>query len=340
MNERIHPREALFGGEPPFPILPSCEHYAGSEALITKALGLQDQIGPIFDVTMDCEDGAPAGRERQHAEMVVDCLRSASNRHRMTGVRVHDYSHPHWREVVDLIVGGGGDRYAYLTLPKVTSAAQVREMQAYIQHIARDSAQSNQAEPYQPSLHVLIETHGALRDAFEIAAIPGVEVLDFGLMDFVSSHHGAINAGAMKSPGQFEHALIVRAKARIAAAALANRAVPAHNVTLDVKNPEQTYHDARCAHEQFGFLRMWSVHPVQIRPIVEAMQPDFTQVERACGILLAAQAAQWGPIQFEGELQDRASYRFHWQLVRRAAVSGQTLPQAAQAWLLEPAPSA
>ena len=71
-------------------------------------------------------------------------------------------------------------------------------------------------------MHVLIETHGALRDVWQIAALPGVESIDFGLMDFVSGHHGAIPASAMRSPGQFEHRLIARAKAEVVAAALAD----------------------------------------------------------------------------------------------------------------------
>jgi hypothetical protein len=55
-------------------------------------------------------------------------------------------------------------------------------------------------------------------------------------MDFVSGHHGAIPGSAMKSPGQFEHPLIVRAKCEIAAAALANGVVPSHNVTTELKD--------------------------------------------------------------------------------------------------------
>jgi citrate lyase subunit beta/citryl-CoA lyase len=51
----------------------------------------------------------------------------------------------------------------------------------------------------------------------------------------------------MRSPGQFEHALIARAKAELVAAALAAGVVPAHNVTLDIKNPYQTWADARRA---------------------------------------------------------------------------------------------
>ena len=76
MTEAVHPRDALFGGEKPFPIIPTCEHFAGSEKLITKALEFQDKLGPIFDITCDCEDGAPAGKEKEHAEMIVRVLNS------------------------------------------------------------------------------------------------------------------------------------------------------------------------------------------------------------------------------------------------------------------------
>lgn len=328
MADTMHPAQALFGGERPFPVIPSCDHYAGSEALIGKALALQAELGPIFDVTMDCEDGAAAGKEREHAEMVVALQRSAANQHRMAGVRIHDHSHPAWRQDVDIVVRGAGDRCAHLTIPKSTAARQVAEMIDHIRAVARDAGLAREIP-----VHVLIETHGALREVYEIAALPWVRVLDFGLMDFVSGHQGAIPAAAMRSPGQFEHALIARAKVEIVAAALAAGVVPAHNVTLDIKNPYQTYADARRARLELGFLRMWSVHPGQIRPIVHAMQPDFSEVEQACAILLAAQRASWGPIQHQGQLHDRATYRYYWQLVQRAHLSGQTLPEDVRGWV-------
>ena len=61
MSQPVHPSKALFVGEKPFPVIPSCEHFAGSEKLIGKALELQEKLGPVFDITCDCEDGAPAG---------------------------------------------------------------------------------------------------------------------------------------------------------------------------------------------------------------------------------------------------------------------------------------
>jgi citrate lyase subunit beta / citryl-CoA lyase len=327
MPQRIHPRQALFEGERPFPIIASCEHFAGSEKLIGKAFELQDKLGPVFDVTMDCEDGAPAGREREHAEMVVAMQTSAANKFGQAGVRIHDPAHALWKQDVDIVVKGAGDRIAYITIPKPTAAAQVAEVIAYIQKTAKAAGLTREIP-----IHVLIETHGALREVWDIARQPWLQVLDFGLMDFVSGHHGAIPSSAMKSPGQFEHALVARAKAEVVAAALANGVVPAHNVTLDLKNVDQTHADARRAHDQFGFLRMWSIYPAQIEPIVKAMAPDFSEVSRACEILLAAEAASWGPIQHAGDLHDRATYRYFWELVQRAKVSGGELPADVLRW--------
>ncbi len=334
----VHPREALFGGEKPFPVIPSCEHFAGSEKLIQKAFELQAAVqgrpGGVFDITMDLEDGAPQGREREHAELYVRLLGSEANARKMAGVRIHDPAHESWKQDVDIIVGGAGETVAYLTIPKPTAARQVAEMIEYVQAAAHRAGVKREIP-----IHVLIETHGALREAHQIAALPWLQVLDFGLMDFVSGHHGAIPSTAMRSPGQFEHALVARAKAEVVAAALARGVVPAHNVTLDLKNVYQTHADARRAREEFGFLRMWSIYPAQIQPIVDAMAPDFREVARAAAILLAAQAADWGPIQHEGDLHDRATYRYFWELVQRARVSGQKLPVEAEAAFFASSPA-
>jgi citrate lyase subunit beta / citryl-CoA lyase len=101
-------------------------------------------------------------------------------------------------------------------------------------------------------------------------------------------------------------------------------------VTLDLKNTYATYADARRARMEFGFLRMWSIYPAQIQPIVDAMGPDYAEVQTAADILLAAQKASWGPIQHAGDLHDRATYRYFWELLQRARVSGQKLPEAAE----------
>ena len=324
MTTLVHPKDALFAGEKPFPIIPSCEHFAGSEKLILKAFELQDKLGPVFDITCDCEDGAPAGQEKTHAEMIVRLLNSGANKHRMAGARIHDHSHPHWRADIDILVGGAGKVLRYITIPKSTSLDDAAEMIDYLRQCAKKYQLAREIP-----VHVLIETHGSLRDIHQIAALPNVEVLDFGLMDFVSAHHGAIPASAMRSPGQFEHKLLVRAKTEVVAAALANGVVPAHNVSLDLKNTYSVFRDAWQANHEFGFQRMWSIYPTQITAIVDAMKPDLSEVEDAGNILLAAQANNWGPIQYQGELHDRATYRYFWELLQKAKVTGVKIPAPA-----------
>lgn len=325
MSQLIHPEQVLYKGEKPFPMLPACDHYSGSEKLMLKSLALQRELGPIFDVTCDCEDGAPAGREREHAQLVASVIAGSDNAFGRVGVRIHDISHPHWRDDIEIIVRGAGQRLAFITLSKATCIDDVSAMLSALSEVSA-AAGLDRAIP----VHVLIETHGALRQVFQIAALPEVECIDLGLMDFVSAHHGAIPAAAMKSPGQFEHPLIVRAKCEIAAAAHAAGVVPAHNVTTELRDLEVVRDDARRARSEFGFLRMWSIHPDQIRPIVEAMQPDFTETQEAAELLLAARDADWGPIRHHGRLHDRASYRYYWSLLQRAAVTGVDMPSDAR----------
>ena len=325
MAAPLHPSAVLYSEAKPFPALPACEHYAGSEKLIGKALALQQTLGPIFDLTCDCEDGAPAGAEQAHAGMVANAINSPDNRHGRVGARIHDITHPHWRSDLEIIVGTAGNRLAYITLPKASGRQDVQTMLMALAAIAKNCGLGKPIPA-----HVLIETHGALREVEEIAALPGVETLDFGLMDFVSGHHGAIPASAMKSPGQFEHPLVARAKCAIAAAALGHGVVPAHNVTTELHDSRAVYDDARRAREQFGYLRMWSIHPNQVQPIVDAMRPNFDEVNEASGILLAAQVAGWGPIRHDGRLHDRASYRYYWELLQRAHTTGMDLPVSAR----------
>jgi citrate lyase subunit beta/citryl-CoA lyase len=326
----VHPNQALFGGEKPFPVIPACEHFAGSEKLILKALSLQDTanpngVGPVFDITCDCEDGAASGQEQAHAEMIVRVLNSEANKYKMAGARIHDYTHPHWKKDIDILVGGAGEALSYITIPKCTDIAQAREMITYIQQVAKQHGISRIIP-----VHILIETHGALKQVHEIAQLPWLQVLDFGLMDFVSAHHGAIPATAMRSPGQFDHRLLARAKTEVVSAALANGVVPAHNVTLDLKNVEVTYSDASRARNEFGFMRMWSIYPTQIQAIVDAMKPNYDEVTDAANILLAAQAADWGPIQYAGELHDRATYRYFWEVLQKAKQTGVAMPEDAE----------
>lgn len=329
MEKPIKPAEALVATGTTLPLIAPCEHYAGSERLILKAFELQQRYGAALDVTCDCEDGAAAGSEREHAMLIGKLIAQAPQSASRIGVRIHDPRNRFWRDELDILLREAGSRIAYITIPKAESAAEVRQVCDH----ARGVAQTLGFDGAALRFHVLIETHGALNEVWQIAALDGLEVLDFGLLDFISVHHGAIPRSAMKSPGQFEHQLLRRAKAEISAAAIAHHLVPAHCISLALRDESIVYEDALRARREFGFLRMWSIHPMQIPPIIRAMQPDFSDVKFAEAVLIEAQQRNWGPIEYQGELHDRASYRFFWDLLQRARLSCVELSEAAKSKL-------
>jgi len=326
-----HPRQVLLDAQAAVPVLPVCDHYSGVEQRMRKSLQLQQEMAQefghcVFDVTLDCEDGAPVGAERAHAELVARLALQAAPGARVAA-RVHTVDHPAFVADVDTIAGQAGQRLCHLMVPKVESVDDVLRAER-----ALDAAGARQLP-----LHVLIESSAAVHRAFEIAAHPRVQSLSFGLMDFVSAHGGAIPASAMGSDGQFEHPLVVRAKLEIAAACHAHGKVPSHCVVTEFNDADALQAAATRAARQFGYTRMWSIHPAQIRPILAAFAPAAQEVSQAARILAAAQAAQWAPISDGGVLHDRASYRYYWQVLERAHQTGQALPPAAQVWFSDAA---
>ena len=295
----------------------------------------------VFDVTLDCEDGAPVGGEVDHANMVAALAKSANAAtdlianfpKRRVGARLHTVDHSSFESDVEIILGRAANALSYIMIPKVESVADVDRAVLTIDAACKKAGRVNPMP-----LHVLIESPAAVHQAFAIAAHPRVQSLSFGLMDFVSSHAGAIPSSAMSvravsdhlTLDQFHHPLVVRAKAEIASACHAHGKVPSHCVVTEFNDAAAMRAAARRASHEFGYTRMWSIHPAQIRPILEAMAPDAAAIEVASEIVLAAQAAQWAPISHKGQLHDRASYRFFWQVLARAHSTGCSLPTEVQ----------
>jgi len=326
------PRKVLFADGVLPPSIPVCDHYCGVEERMRKSLALQAELGPVFDVTFDCEDGAPVGREAEHVRMAVDLIRSSENRFHRVGARVHPLDHASFDDDVDTLIKGAGARLPYLMVPKPRDLADAKQAIKAI-----DAACARHGVRQRPAVHFLIETHGALRDVFAIAALPRVQSLSFGLMDFVSAHNGAIPVGAMSAQGQFEHPLVRRAKLEIAAACHAAAKVPSHSVVTEFKHVKAVQGAATRAAHEFGYTRMWSIHPSQVQAIVDVFAPTVAELDEAIEIIGAAEAARWAPIRHRDTLHDRASYRYYWQVIERARRTRQPLPaEIERAWFGDP----
>ncbi len=337
-----HPREVLHGAGSAKAALPVCDHYSGQPAKMGKSIALQREMMQefgrcVFDVTLDCEDGAPVGAERDHAQLVAELARAVqavqdtqnpSAPKARVAVRIHPVDHPAFNQDIELLFGSQGPKghgFCHVMLPKVE---RVEDVQLLCDALLRVG---EQAVP----IHCLIESPGSVYEAHRIAAHPRVESLSFGLMDFVSSHRGAIGPEAMAYPGQFAHPLVVRAKLEIASACHANGKVPSHCVVTEFQDVQRLTEAAARACRDLGYTRMWSIHPGQIRPILAAFAPDAREVELASQVILAALDAQWGPVSVKGVLHDRASYRYFWSVLERAHGVGQTMEPTLQGLLLQ-----
>lgn len=330
----MHPRDILVGAQAATGFLPVCDHYSGVEARMRKSLALQAELTEefgacVFDVTLDCEDGAPVGGEVDHAEMVADLVKEAMGKTRSGGqpaariaVRVHPVDHPAFETDMQIVLPGAGSVLCHLMIPKVESAADLDRVVGVMDQLSSDPAA--RALP----LHALVESAGAVHRAFDIAAHPRVQSVSFGLLDFVSSHGGAIPLHGMSGKGQFTHPLVVRAKLEIASACHANAKVPSHCVVTEFRDLGALTAAAKIAAGDMGYTRMWSIHPGQIRPILEAFAPVQRDIETAAEIITRARQADWAPIDFGGQLHDRASYRYFWHILERAQRTGRVMPAA------------
>ena len=319
-----HPRDILLGAQAATGFLPVCDHYSGVESRMRKSLQLQadmmQEFGAcVFDVTLDCEDGAPVGGEADHAAMVVALVALAKAKARVA-VRVHPVDHPAFAADIATIAGKVGDQLSHIMVPKVESVQDVVKVVNALSSAGADCL----------PIHVLIESPAAVHNAFDIAAHPRVQSLSFGLMDFVSSHGGAIPAHGMSSAGQFTHPLVVRAKLEISSSCHANGKTPSHCVVTEFNDAAAMTMAARRAFQEFGYTRMWSIHPNQIRPILTAFAPTEGEIESATEIIAAAASNQWAPVSFNNQLHDRASFRYYWQVLERAHQTGRLLPPESQ----------
>ena len=164
-----------------------------------KSLELQaemtEEFGAcVFDVTLDCEDGAPVGGEADHAALVVALLSLASDKARVA-VRIHPAGHPAFEQDIATVAGKAGRRLCHVMIPKVES----------VRDVERACEQLEAAGAGHLPLQALIESPAAVHRAFDIAAHPRIQSLSFGLMDFVSAHGGAIPSYA-HGPGGAVHA--------------------------------------------------------------------------------------------------------------------------------------
>ncbi|MEG0114119.1 MAG: CoA ester lyase, partial [Comamonas sp.] len=133
----IHPAQVLLGAQSGALALPVCDHYSGVEDRMRKSLALQAQMTQefgrcVFDVTLDCEDGAAVGQEKAHAQLVASLAKNAAPGARVAA-RVHAADHAALAEDIATIAGEAGDRLCHIMVPKVESVDDIDQVDRLLQ---------------------------------------------------------------------------------------------------------------------------------------------------------------------------------------------------------------
>jgi citrate lyase subunit beta/citryl-CoA lyase len=211
------------------------------------------------EVVVDLEDGvAVADKESARSNLGAASARGT------LAVRINGLRTPWWRD--DLAAAAHAD---VIVVPKVESPDDV----AAVAGLLRAGV----------GLEVQIETARGLVEVERIAAAGApLEALVFGPGDFAASIGvPVLTIGA----GASEYAL-----ARIAVAARAFGLQPVDGPYAVLDDRAGLLEAARLALAH-GFDGKWVIHPDQIEPVNEVFTPSPEQVERARGILAAADGA-------------------------------------------------
>lgn len=233
--------------------------------LFEKALA-----SPADAVILDLEDAVAAAR-KDDARAAVVALLGGAGPGKPVQVRINAVGTQHGRRDAEAVAGLP---VSAVRVPKVESAAQVRELEGWLDAAAPGAAGTG--------LWLLVESALGLERAFEIAtASPRVKALGLGEAD--------LRASLRVGPGD---AGLAYARGRIVAAArAAGLASPMQSVYAEVRDAEGLKRS--CAEGRaLGFLGRNCIHPSQVEIVNEAFTPTEEELLRAREIVNALAGAE------------------------------------------------
>lgn len=230
------------------------------------------------EVIFDLEDACPPAKKVEARGLVAQALQTLEfTGDKVKAYRINAVGTPWWKE--DLTIAGHAQ---VVVVPKVKSADEVRAVLDLL--------------PEGVGLEVLIENAPGLLKAYEIAQVPGVSSLIFGVADF------AADLGAR----DFKEEDFGYARAQILVAARAAGVQAIDSVTVQYQDPAITLRDAQRS-ARMGYDGKWAIHPSQLEPIHEAFTPTPDEILSAARIVEAYEAAGRGAIELDGEMVDEAT---------------------------------
>ena len=311
-----------------------------------KSLQLQQELAQefgacVFDVTLDCEDGAPVGGEKEHAALVTELALGARPGARVA-VRVHPVDHPAFESDIEAIAGKAGHRLVHVMLPKVEGPWDIHYLD---QLLAQLEAKHSVKKPI--LIHAILETAEGVNNVEAIAAAsPRMHGMSLGPADLAASRgmkttrvggghpdYGVLADGAGDGSTKrafYQQDLWHYTVGKMVDACLAYGLKPFYG-------PFGDFSDAAACEAQFrnaflqGCLGAWSLHPSQIDIAKRVFSPDDKEVAFAKRILEAMPDGT-GAVMIDGKMQDDATWKQAKVIVDLARIVAAKDPEKAAAY--------
>lgn len=256
------------------------------KAMMPKAAGYGADI-----VVLDLEDGVPASEKAVARETIVETLLSGELKDARVIVRINGLGSSECYLDLQAVVARG---VLGLRVPKVESAAEIRELDAVVTHLELSVGLPEGGIAFLP---ILESPLGVVR-AFEIAtASPRVKALTVGAEDLT------VGLGTERSREGLE---LQYARGHVVMCAAAAGIAAIDTVYSNIQDEEGLIDETRRI-KQMGFAGKSVVHPRQIAPIHEVFTPKPEEVEKARRTVEAferAEAEGIGAISVDGKMVD------------------------------------
>lgn len=223
-------------------------------------------------IILDLEDSVAPDRKDEARILVRNALRKLDFRgaERMVRINQGETGFTDLESVIPQNVN-------MVLIPKCESASQVIEVQAKIIEIGKRRKLSNRV-----FLMPIVESAAGVENSYEIAcASEDVAAIAIGLEDFTA------DLGVQRTPEGTESLF---ARSRLVIAAKAAGIQPIDSVFSDVADIEGLKQNVKNS-KTLGFEGMGCIHPRQIRIINQGYAPDYSEIEKACRIIMAFEEA-------------------------------------------------
>lgn len=224
-------------------------------------------------VVLDLEDAVADGQKEQARAAVAAYLSPG----RSICLRINGSGTPWFGDDLDLCTAAG---IGAIMLPKVETPGQ----------IAQVTERAGGRIPVLP----FIETALGYWHMRETAAVPGVQRLVFGTLDFLLDL-GMTARGSELNSVRLQLVLVSR---------LAGIAPPIAGVTQDIHDMASVENDALRA-RRMGFGGKLCIHPAQVAAVNACFSHSEAEVAWARKVVAAAEAAHGGAVSLEGRMIDR-----------------------------------